>query len=151
MNNKKKTIIIVFLLIIISAAIGLYFYLKNKQKEKTTNTAIEQTPTETSTTAKAKIIIKTNPTNARVTVSGINSSFFEERVGSFEINVPVEKIYITAFLPYYQNSSQEIELKEGEIKNIEFNLEHISRDITEGAPVEGLGDGNDPNNLIPNP
>jgi len=153
MNTNKKIIIIILisLIIIVGIAIGLYYYSKNNQKEETTNINT-LTPAEI-TNKKAKLIIKTNPNNTRVTISGINSSFFEERIGSFEINVPAEKIYITAFLSYYQNLSQEIEIKEGETKNIEVNLTHKSLDITEGAPIEGFdSDSNDDsNNLIPNP
>lgn len=149
MNNKKKIIIITLIIIVIAITAGLYLNWRGKKKKITTN--LQATPTTTSITTNSKLIIKVNPNNTKVIISGINSSFFEEHVGSFETQVPAEKLFITAFLPYYENSNQEIEMKKGKTTNLEFNLERLGRDITEGAPIEGLNNNSNYNNLIPNP
>jgi len=147
--NKTKKVIIIFSVVVVLflTTLGFYYWQRNKP-ETATPTA---TPTKPPQESKAKLSVKVNPIGARVIISAFDSSYLEERTGSFEIEVPAEKLYLTAFLPYFENSNQEIEIKEGETRNVEFNLKHLGRDIIEGAPVENNSQPHNPNNLIPNP
>lgn len=148
MEKRKKIIVILAVIIfIVIAVVGFYFYNKNK---RTSTPPLATTPIPPKE-AKGKLIIKTNPTNAKVIISAISSSFIETRVAPFEIQVPAEKLYVTAYLPYYENSSQEVEIKEGETKTVELTIKHISFDLKEGAPIENKNSQDNSNKLIPGP
>lgn len=146
MNKKKIIIIIIIAIIVIGLAVGIYFYLKKtKTQEKTPPTTTTSTPK-----AEAKLIIKTKPINAKLSISAMNSSFIKTTTAPAEIEVPAEKLYIIAYYPYYENLAQEIEIKSGETKNLELTLIHSGFEIKEGGPIQAA-DNNQPNNLIPNP
>lgn len=132
---------------IIVLAIGIYyFFRKMKTQEKASPTMTTSAPK-----AEGKLIIKTKPINAKLSISAINSSFIKTTTAPAEITVPAEKLYVIAFYPYYENSAQEVEIKEGETKTLELTIKHTGFDIKEGAPVDNDQNSNQPNNLIPNP
>lgn len=148
--NKKKLIIIVAVIAVL-IVVGLFFL-------STTKTGQEIIPTRTTETSQVepeekygKLIIKGSPENAMVSISALKTSYIKEEQTSLEIEIPIGKYMVVGFAENYKNYEEEIEIKEGDEKEISFVLEFIGQDVEEGGPINDQESEGAEENLVPTP
>lgn len=125
----------IFLLILV--AIGLItivviLVVSTREEEKQYPSDITEKSFSDKTTG--LIIIKTNPSDASVTIASLEDSFQATVSAPVKQSVPLGKYLVTAFKTKYENSEKIVEIKSDSPTEINIVLQYSGEDITEGAP-----------------